>query len=97
MASAGARLCRGLFPVIWPAHRQRRDRARVDARPQHHGGLGALSASVPVEVALPLLGWRGMFFLFVGLMALQVLAFAWFLVPVKRASSSGGASMASLR
>jgi MFS family permease len=26
------------------------------------GGLGALSASVPVEAALPLLGWRGLFF-----------------------------------
>lgn len=26
------------------------------------GGLGALSASVPVEAALPLLGWRGVFF-----------------------------------
>jgi MFS family permease len=32
------------------------------------GGLGALSASVPVEAALPLLGWRGMFFLFAGLL-----------------------------
>jgi MFS family permease len=34
------------------------------------GGLGALSASVPVEAALPLLGWRGMFFLFAGLLVL---------------------------
>ena len=32
------------------------------------GGLGALSASVPVEAALPLLGWRGMFFLFAALL-----------------------------
>ncbi|MDD5334946.1 MAG: MFS transporter [Rhodoferax sp.] len=34
------------------------------------GGLGALSASVPVEAALPLLGWRGTFFLFAGLLVL---------------------------
>lgn len=32
------------------------------------GGLGALSASVPVEAALPLFGWRGMFVLFAGLL-----------------------------
>jgi len=32
------------------------------------GGLGALSASVPVEAALPLLGWRGLFFLCAALL-----------------------------
>ncbi len=32
------------------------------------GGLGALSASVPVEAALPLLGWRGLFFMSAGLL-----------------------------
>ncbi len=32
------------------------------------GGLGALSASVPVEAALPLLGWRGLFFMCAGLL-----------------------------
>ncbi len=32
------------------------------------GGLGALCASVPVEAALPLLGWRGMFYLFAALL-----------------------------
>ena len=32
------------------------------------GGLGALCASVPVEAALPMLGWRGMFFLFAALL-----------------------------
>jgi MFS family permease len=35
------------------------------------GGLGALSASVPVEAALPLLGWRGMFFVFAALLVLS--------------------------
>ena len=34
------------------------------------GGLGALSASVPIEAALPLFGWRGVFFLFAGLLVL---------------------------
>jgi len=32
------------------------------------GGLGALSASVPVQAALPLLGWRGLFFLSAALL-----------------------------
>ena len=34
------------------------------------GGLGALTASVPVEAALPLLGWRGVFFLCAALLVL---------------------------
>ena len=42
------------------------------------GGLGALSASVPVEAALPLLGWRGMFYLCAALLV----ASAGFLMTV---------------
>ncbi len=34
------------------------------------GGLGALSASVPVEFALPLIGWRGVFLLVAALLVL---------------------------
>ena len=34
------------------------------------GGLGALSASVPIEAALPVLGWRGVFFLCAALLVL---------------------------
>jgi len=34
------------------------------------GGLGALSASVPVTAALPLLGWRGVFWLVAALLVL---------------------------
>jgi predicted MFS family arabinose efflux permease len=51
------------------------------------GGLGALSASVPVEAALPLIGWRGVFFL----VAVLLLATAAFLmtVPDKRAEGRG--------
>ena len=34
------------------------------------GSLGALSATVPVEAALPVLGWRGMFLLSAGLLVM---------------------------
>lgn len=34
------------------------------------GGLGALSASVPVAAVLPLIGWRGVFLLVAGLLVL---------------------------
>jgi MFS family permease len=51
------------------------------------GGLGALSASVPVELALPLLGWRGVFFL---VAALMVLAAGYLMtVPDKSAGAQG--------
>ncbi len=51
------------------------------------GGLGALTASVPVEAALPLLGWRGVFLL-VG--ALLVLAAVYLMtVPDKPVASAG--------
>jgi len=49
------------------------------------GGLGALSASVPVEAALPLLGWRGLFFMCA---ALLVAATAYLMtVPDKAVST----------
>ncbi len=34
------------------------------------GGLGALSASVPIEAALPMLGWRGVFFVCAALLVM---------------------------
>jgi predicted MFS family arabinose efflux permease len=37
------------------------------------GGLGALSASVPVAAVLPLIGWRGVFLLVAGLLVLTAL------------------------
>jgi predicted MFS family arabinose efflux permease len=40
------------------------------------GGLGALTASVPVESALPLLGWRGIFWVVAALLVLTA-AFLW--------------------
>lgn len=41
------------------------------------GTAGALSASVPVALALPILGWRGLFLLLAALIALVALAL-WF-------------------
>lgn len=49
------------------------------------GGLGALSASIPVELALPVFGWRGVFFLSAGLLALTA---AFLLTVPDHASSS---------
>ena len=48
------------------------------------GGLGALSASIPVELALPVFGWRGVFFLCAGLLTLT----AGFLLTVPDHASS---------
>jgi MFS family permease len=51
------------------------------------GGLGALTASVPVEAALPLMGWRGVFLL---VAALLVLAAGFLMtVPDKTAGGAG--------
>lgn len=47
------------------------------------GGLGALSASVPVEAALPVFGWRGVFYLCAGLLVLT----AGFLMTVPEHAS----------
>ena len=46
------------------------------------GGLGALATSVPVEFALPVLGWRGVFFLMAGL-CVAVAGGLFFSVPDK--------------
>lgn len=49
------------------------------------GGLGAVATSVPVELALPLIGWRGVFLLVAGLGVL-VAGLLLFTVPDKPAS-----------
>jgi predicted MFS family arabinose efflux permease len=46
------------------------------------GSLGALIATVPVELALPLIGWRGIFWLTAGLFVLSTLALLWWLPPL---------------
>jgi MFS family permease len=48
------------------------------------GGLGAVSSSLPVEAALPLIGWRGVFFAIAGLNAV-VAVLLFFSVPDKAA------------
>ena len=51
------------------------------------GGLGALSASVPIELALPLLGWRGVFFVCAALLTLTA-GYLW-TVPDKPVAATG--------
>lgn len=55
------------------------------------GGLGALSASVPVEWVLPLLGWRGVFFL---VAALMVAAAAYLMTVPDQSAAAQGESFA---
>ncbi len=52
------------FSQWFPAERQ----PSLTATIMVAGGLGALTASVPVEAALPLLGWRGVFFVVAALL-----------------------------
>jgi predicted MFS family arabinose efflux permease len=55
------------FSLWFPAERQ----ASLNAAVMAAGGLGALTATTPLGWALPLVGWRGIFF---GLAALAVIA-----------------------
>lgn len=54
------------FSQWFPAERQ----ASLTATIMVAGGLGALTASVPVEAALPFLGWRGIFWVVAALLLL---------------------------
>lgn len=63
------------FPAqLWP---------RINGLHLAAGGLGALSATVPVEFALKYADWRGVFILLAGLSALVAAAIFWG-VPEKR-------------
>jgi len=55
------------------------------------GSLGMLASTLPVQWLLPQLGWRGLFWLLAGLLALATLLIAW-VVPRDVAPSSGAAS-----
>lgn len=59
------------------------------------GTGGALSASVPVAMALPVLGWRGLFLLIAGLLALVALALWFGLRGVERDFSGDARSIDS--
>lgn len=52
------------------------------------GGLGALAATVPVQAALRLTDWRGVFLVLAGLTLLAALVI-WLVVPEKGASPTG--------
>lgn len=52
------------------------------------GGLGAMAASSPVETALRLTDWRGLF-LAIGALTAMVAAMIFFLVPDRRDAGSG--------
>lgn len=51
------------------------------------GGLGALTASMPLEAALPLIGWRGAF-VALALLAGMIAAAIFFIVPEHRAEAA---------
>ena len=63
------------FAQNFPAERQ----ASLTGAIMASGGLGAITASLPLELALPLLGWRGVF---QGLTFLLVAVAAWIYLSV---------------
>jgi len=66
------------FSLWFPLERQ----ASLNAAVMAAGGLGALTATTPIGWALPLVGWRGVFFALAILAALVALAI--FMTPEKR-------------
>lgn len=64
------------FSQWFPAERQ----ASLTGAIMASGGLGALTASMPLEAALPLIGWRGAF-IALAVLAAAVAAVIFFIVP----------------
>lgn len=60
------------------------------------GGLGALTASVPLEMTLPLLGWRGAF-IALAVAALAAAAFIFFSLPERKAETQADTLREQLR
>ena len=60
------------------------------------GALGAVTASAPLEAALPFIGWRGAFF-GVAALAAGVAALIFFSMPEKPGSTGGGDLQHALR
>lgn len=56
---------------------------RINGLQMAAGGLGALTATRPVEMSLPLLGWHGVFQL-LGIACIAVAAFMYLTVPEKQ-------------
>lgn len=66
------------FPsVVWP---------RINGFQMAAGGLGALSATIPVEWVLKVTDWRGLFFILAGLCFMVALA-VFFIVPEKQSGT----------
>jgi predicted MFS family arabinose efflux permease len=80
------------FAQNFPAERQ----ASLTGAIMASGGLGAITASLPLEFALPLLGWRGVF---QGLtfLLLAVAALIFFSVPQREAGVSRDSLGAQLK
>jgi len=75
------------FTVWFPPERQ----PSLNAAVMVAGGLGALSATTPLAVTVPVLGWRGVFG---GLAVLAVVAAAGILSTPERASARSGETLA---
>lgn len=64
------------------------------------GSLGMVASTVPVQVLLPLTGWRGLFWALAALLALSAVGIAWLVprddavTPALRAEPSGYAAIA---
>jgi len=70
------------FSQNFPAERQ----ASLTGAIMASGGLGAVTASLPLELALPLIGWRGVF---QGLTLLLAAVAAWIFFSVPQHEASG--------
>jgi predicted MFS family arabinose efflux permease len=72
------------FRHLYPADKQQPLAAWMLA----FGSLGALSTTLPVQLALPVFGWRGVFWIAAGCLFASALAI-FFLLPKNESTSSG--------
>jgi MFS family permease len=78
--SAGYMAAIKAYTLWFPAHRW----PLINGLHLAAGGLGALSATVPVELALRQMDWRGVFFLLSGLSAIVAAAIFWGVPETRR-------------
>jgi predicted MFS family arabinose efflux permease len=79
------------FRYLYPANKQQPLAAWMLA----FGSMGALSTTLPVQLALPVFGWRGVFWIAAGCLLASALAI-FFLLP-KNESTSGGEKFSSYK
>jgi predicted MFS family arabinose efflux permease len=72
------------FRYLYPANKQQPLAAWMLA----FGSMGALSTTLPVQLALPVFGWRGVFWIAAGCLFASALAI-FFLLPKNESTSSG--------